>query len=114
MSKKRDKAEDGDARPGRPVLTLAEHPRAQRSIARVKAMAGIAGLVLGVVLSLRANVPLADAFGRGILLGTVAMVLGWMGAVVVWKQLAAAEIELAKRRLLERLDELEATAAAAR
>lgn len=111
MSKKKDK-DAPVASAGRPVLTLGAHPRAQRSIARTKGMAGIAGLVLGVLLSLKANVPIADAFGRGILLGTIAMVLAWAGAVVVWRQLAAAEIEVARRRLLQRLDELEADAAA--
>lgn len=111
MSKKKNK--DAAVAPGPPVLTLAEHPRAQRSIARTKALAGIAGLLLGVVLSLRAGVPAADAFLRGIGLGTAAMVLMWGAAVLVWKQLAAAEIEVAKRRLLQRLDELEAEARAA-
>lgn len=110
MSKKGDRDLDAAA-PARPVLSLGDHPRAQRSIARTKALAGIAGLVLGVLLSLRAGVPAADAFGRGIVLGTVAMVVAWAGAVVVWKQLAQAEIEVAKRKLLQRLDELEAEAA---
>ena len=112
MAKKKDKTADVEAAPARPVLTLGEHPRAQASIARTKAIAGIVGLVLGVLLSLKNGVPVADAFARGLALGVGAMVLAWGVAVVVWKQLAAAEIEVAKQKLLQRLDELEAEAAA--
>jgi hypothetical protein len=108
-------AEDAPAvASGRRVLTLGEHPRAQASIARAKALAGIVGLVLGVVLSLRHGVPVADALARGIGIGIAAQLLAWGTAVLVWRQLAAAEIELGKRRLLERLDEIEAEARSGR
>jgi uncharacterized membrane protein YccC len=95
----------------RPVLKLGDHARAQRSIARVKAWAGLAGLVLGLVLGRKAGLPLADTLARALLVGTVAYLVGWAGAVLVWRQVAAAELEVAKRRLLAALDEAEALAA---
>jgi hypothetical protein len=95
----------------RPVLKLADHARAQRSIARVKAWAGLVGLLLGLLLGRKAALPLADILARGLLVGFVAYLVGWAGAVLVWRQVAAAELEVAKLRLLAALAEAEALAA---
>jgi hypothetical protein len=106
--KKKDKGGDGEEptqvhTAGGTQLRLADHPRAQRSIARAKALGGLLVFAVTIVLSVRADVPLTDALGRGIVGGIGGYVAAWAGAVLVWKQLAAAELELARKRLVASL-----------
>jgi hypothetical protein len=84
-------------------LALADHPRAQRQIRTAKAWAGLLGFVLVGVLSHRAGVPLPDALGRAVVGGVAADVVTWMIMVLVWRQIAVAEIEVARRRLLAQI-----------
>jgi hypothetical protein len=84
-------------------LALADHPRAQRQIRTAKAWAGLLGFVLVGVLSHRAGVPLPDALGRAVVGGVAANVVTWMIMVLVWRQIAVAEIEVARRRLLAQI-----------
>ena len=82
------------------VPRLVDHPRARRSIARSKAWAGLAGLVLAVLLSLQSGLTAQEALARGIAGGLVAYVAAWAVAVAVWTQLARAELETHRERLL--------------
>jgi hypothetical protein len=84
-------------------LALADHPRAQRQIRTAKGWAGLLGFVLVGVLSHRAGVPLPDALGRAVVGGVAANVVTWMIMVLVWRQIAVAEIEVARRRLLAQI-----------
>jgi hypothetical protein len=108
---KPDKGKKREAAPaGPPGLTLAGHPRAQHQIRAAKAWAGLLGFVLVTVLSRRAGLPLADALGRGVLGGVAANLATWAAMVLVWRQLAVAELEVARRRLVAQLAAREAEA----
>ncbi|MEA2303783.1 MAG: hypothetical protein QOH43_1063 [Solirubrobacteraceae bacterium] len=107
------KAKD-QARPaGRTQLTLADHPRAQHQIRTAKAWAGLLGFVAVALLSHRAGVPLPDALGRGVLGGVAANLVTWVTMVLVWRQIAVAELEVARRRLVAQLEAQAAEAASA-
>jgi len=82
-------------------ISLAGHPRATRAIRNAKGYGGLGGFAFGVLLSLRAGVPLPDAAMRGVEAGVGGYVALWFGAVMVWRQLAVAEVESLRRRLLE-------------
>jgi hypothetical protein len=82
-------------------VSLAGHPRATRAIGSAKGYGGLGGFALGALLSLRAGVPLPDAAVRGVESGLGGYVALWFGAVMVWRQLAVAEVESTRRRLLE-------------
>lgn len=88
-------------------LQLTEHPRAQRAIRKAKGWGGLVGFLAGFVLSARAGVPVPDAVGRAVLLGTVGLVTAWGFTVLAWRQLAQAEIELRRRKVVAHLLELE-------
>ena len=85
---------------------LVDHPRAQRSIARAKACGGLVGLLLVLLLSLRAHLALEEALLRGLAGGATAYLATWCAAVVVWTQLARAELEDHHRRVLAQRGEL--------
>ena len=89
MAKKAAKGE-GDA-PADQVALVA-HPRASRSIRRMRARAGLLGLVLVTLLSLRAGVPAFDAVLRGLVGGIAAQFVAWGAGVMVWRQLVLGEI----------------------
>lgn len=82
------------------ALTLNRHPRAHAQIRHLRAWAGIAALALTIFLSLRAGVPTADAWLRGLAGGVAAFMVTWAVAVAVWRQLALAQVESARRRLV--------------
>jgi hypothetical protein len=108
---KKDKGKGKGAAPAATAgLTLSDHPRAQRQIRTAKAWAGLIGFVLAGVLSHRAGVPLPDALGRAVLGGVAANVVTWMIMVLVWRQIAVAEIEMARRRLLAQIAARDAAA----
>ncbi|MCW3016186.1 MAG: hypothetical protein JWO02_3278 [Solirubrobacterales bacterium] len=103
-----DAATPGTGAPGRRGLRLADHPRATRQIRTVRSWVALAGFGLVLVLSLRAHTPLEDALSRALAAGTGSFVLAWATMVVAWRQLARAEIERARRRIVAALLELEA------
>jgi hypothetical protein len=108
MSKKKSTA---DLPPDR--LTVSRHPRARASIRRVRAWSGLGAMFLVIFLSMRAGVPAADAWLRGLLGGVAAFMVAWGVAVNVWRHLAVAEVEAARRRLLAQQAAAAAAAAAA-
>ncbi|HEY6780363.1 MAG TPA: hypothetical protein VI111_05370 [Thermoleophilaceae bacterium] len=81
------------------ALTLNRHPHAHAQIQRLRAWAGIGALALTIFLSLRAGVPAAAAWLRGLAGGVVAFMVTWAISVAVWRQLALAQVEAARRRL---------------
>jgi hypothetical protein len=89
-------------------MRLSEHPRARAGIRRAKGAAGLGAFLLVALLALRANLPAPDAAGRALIAGVIAYFVGWRVAVTVWKQIALAELEAARRRREARLASLEA------
>jgi hypothetical protein len=105
---------------GQPVETpsVIAHPRARTSIRRWRGRAGLLGLVLVTVLSMRAGVPAFDSVMRGLAGGFVAHFVAWMVGILAWRHLVLAELmahreaqearlreahELAERRAAEAL-----------
>jgi hypothetical protein len=82
-------------------ISVASHPRAARAVRKAKGYGGLGGFVLALVMSLRAGVPFPDAALRGIEAGLGGYVAFWFATVMVWRQLAVAEIEAVRRRLLD-------------
>jgi hypothetical protein len=93
MAKKGKKAKpDKGAPEGERVAVLA-HPRARRSIRRLRARAGLLGLVVVTWLSLRAGLPPFDAVLRGLAGGVAAHFVVWAAGIVAWRHLVLAEIK---------------------
>ena len=89
------------ARPAEPIA-LAAHPRATRSVRRVRAAAGLAGFLITLFLSLRTGVPAWDATARALIAGIVLHLAGWAVAVTVWRQLILAELRALHDRRMAR------------
>ena len=87
---------------------LTEHPRAQRSIERAKALAALAGFVVAVGGARAGELPWFDALARGLGFGVVAWLAAWGLAVVAWRQIARGEMEVARAKAIEQVRELEA------
>lgn len=85
-------------------LKLTDHPRAQRQIHAAKAYGALAGFAVALWLGRRAGVPLADTLVRAILVGALASTITWGVAVAAWRQLARAELELHRRRIVAQLE----------
>ena len=108
------KAARGDGAAPADQVALVAHPRASRSIRRLRARAGLLGLVIVTFLSLRAGVPAFDAVLRGLLGGIAAQFVAWGAGVMVWRQLVLGEIIAYREAQLEaRREATERVAAAA-
>jgi hypothetical protein len=91
--------------PAEPIrITIGAHPRARRSVQRARALGGLLGFLVTLVLSLRAGVPGFDATARALIAGIVVHLAAWAIAVAVWKQLMLAELQQLHDRRLERLE----------
>jgi hypothetical protein len=83
-------------------IAVTAHPRASRSVRRVRAAAGLAGFLITLLLSLKAGVPAWDATARALVAGVILHLTGWAVAVAVWRQLILAELQAAHDRRVER------------
>jgi hypothetical protein len=83
-------------------IRLSAHPRAVRSVRRARAGAGLAALLLTMLLSLQAGVPAWDATARALVAGVAVHIAAWAVAVTVWRQLILAELKAAHDRRAER------------
>ena len=79
-------------------VRLEAHPRAQRSIARAKAIGGVIGFAIGLWLGSRAGLPAWDTGVRALAGGIAGWLLVWVAAVQVWKQLIIGEYRAAEAR----------------
>ncbi|WP_354699821.1 hypothetical protein DSM112329_00079 [Paraconexibacter sp. AEG42_29] len=112
--KKQDKA--GDADGGAPAevvagpraLRLADHPRATGQIRTVRSWVSLVAFLVVLVFSLRAGASLEDGLLRAMEAGAIGYLIAWAAMVVAWRQLAQAEIESARRRIVAAMLELEA------
>ena len=101
MAKKKDDKKKGAApEPAGEDLRprLSAHPRARHQIRQSKAWAAIVGFALVGLLSWQAGQPVFDAGVRALAAGLVCYVVGWAIAVIVWRHVARAEVELAEAR----------------
>lgn len=94
-------------------INLRHHPRARRHIAMAKGWGGLAAFALVFHLSQQAGLPTADALLRGLIGGVAGYLLGWGVAVTVWRQLALAELERLRQRLIAQAAAAQRAAAAA-
>lgn len=95
-------------------LRLSTHPRARRDIAVAKGWGGIAGFAIVAVLSHRAGAPLGSLLLRSTLAGIGASLFCGGLAVLIWRQLALAQIEGLRRQLVNEIGEREERLAAER
>lgn len=106
------KAKKGKAAPPQtewPLISVAEHPRAQRSIRRSKAWAGLIAFALVGLLSHRAGVEPFEAVLRALVAGVLVYVAVWAASVALWQRIVLHE---AKTEAERRRDEREARMAA--
>jgi hypothetical protein len=109
---KKSKKKQG-AEPDGSTLSVVAHPRARRSIRRLRARAGLIALVVVTYLSLRAGVPAFDAVLRGLAGGVAAHFIAWGAGVIAWRHLIVAELAAHRDARQERLRELREAAAEA-
>ena len=85
-------------------VRLSAHPRAQRSIARTKAIGGLVGFLTGFWLASKAGLPSWDVGVRALAGGIAGYVLLWLFAVTFWRQYAMAEYRAAAKRRVARIN----------
>lgn len=107
MSRKKKDKDDAPAAAPDTGLRLTEHPRAQRQIRRAKGWGGLAAFALTAYLAHGAGLGFEPLLERAIPAAIAGYALAWIVAVLVWRQLAVAELEVARQRLEQRLLELE-------
>lgn len=113
MARRGKKAKDGDVveadgADAKRALSLADHPRARGQIRTVRAWVALGAFAFVLVLALRAGRPLEGSLGAALEGGVAGYLLGWAIMVMAWRQLAQAEIESARRKIVAALIELEA------
>jgi hypothetical protein len=79
-------------------VRLEAHPRAQRSIARAKAIGGVIGFVIGLWLGARAGLPAWDTGVRALAGGMAGWLIVWVAALQIWRQLIIAEYRAAEAK----------------
>jgi hypothetical protein len=84
-------------------VRLSAHPRAQRSIARLKALGGLGGFLLGFWIASKNGLPSWDVGVRALFGGVAGYVLLWLAAVTFWRQYALAEYRAVEKRHRQRI-----------
>ncbi len=96
------------------AISISGHPRAQRSIRRIRARTAIVAFVIVLILSHRSGVPNQEAVLRALLAGLAGNLAGWACAMGVWRQLIMGELRIVEDvRRDRRRARAEAAAAAA-
>lgn len=116
--KKNAKAAAGKAGGGRKELTsLAQHPSAAPSIRRAKAIGGLVGFALAVLIGMQNGEPFPALALRAVELGIVGNLVAWAVSVAVWRRVLTAnatttvrEVQEERRRRLAAATGEEATA----
>jgi hypothetical protein len=111
---KKSKPEAGAAGRTTLAISISAHPRAQRSIRRIRARTAIVAFAIVLILSHRSGVPNQEAVVRALLAGLAGNLAGWACAMGVWRQLIMGELRIVEDvRRDRRRARAEAAAAAA-
>ena len=98
-AKKKGKKRDKPASPNDwPLVSVAQHPRARRSVNRTKAWAGLIGFVVVAVFSSRAGVEPFEAGLRALGAGIAAYLIAWGVSLSLWQRMVVAEAKAAAER----------------
>lgn len=117
MAKKKDKTKSEDevegadaveATPAKRDLRLADHPRAIGQIRTVRSWCALLAFLAVGLWSQKSGVALEATLTRALEAGLIGYLVAWAGMVMIWRQLAQAEIETARRRIVAAMLELEA------
>ena len=82
-------------------VQLSAHPRASRHIATAKGWGGLIGFGVVLLLSKRAHMSFFESGIHALAGGIALYLLAWAGAVAIWKEIAVAEVERARRMTAE-------------
>jgi hypothetical protein len=103
--KAKEKGKGGKGKGQTPgALRLATHPRAPQQIAMAKGWGGLLGFLFVGWTSHAAGATVFESGLRAIGGGLALYVLAWATAVVVWQQVAKAEVERARRRAMAEME----------
>jgi len=78
-------------------VKLVDHPRARRQIATAKGWGGLLGFIAVFVLSRRAHMSDFESGLHALAGGIGLYLLAWAGMVAIWREIAVAEVERARR-----------------
>ena len=92
----------GEAPGGELAIRVGAHPRARRSVRRVRAQAGIAGFAVTLLLAHQAGVPAFEALVRALAGGVLLHFVAWAFAITLWRRLIVAELEAAGEEVMRR------------
>jgi hypothetical protein len=93
------KAAKGKKKPQASGISVAAHPRAQRSINMAKSYAGLGAFAFAGYVSWHAGMMFLDVAGRALMWGMASYVLVWALSVQIWRHVAIAEVRAAENRL---------------
>src|SRR3954447_23417245 len=110
MAKKK-KSKDAPGAEADPRVRLSAHPRARRHISAAKGWSGLVGFALVLLVSMHHGSTAFDAAWHALLAGIGFSMLGWFAAVAVWRQVAVAEVHVARRKAEQIADAVAAEAA---
>jgi hypothetical protein len=82
-------------------VRLSQHPRAQASIKRAKAIGGLAGFAVSFFIAQSHGVAAFETGVRSLAGGIAGYVLIWGAAIIVWRQVAIGEYKNAERKRAE-------------
>ena len=89
-----------------PLVSLAGHPRAARSIRRVKALGGLLAFGVTGFASHASGMGLDGAALRALGAGIIGSLLSWWLAIIVWRNLLQAEARASIERAVAKRKEL--------
>ena len=98
-TKTKSSAKGKKGKPQAAGVSVAAHPRAQRSINLAKSYAGLGACAFAGYASWHAGQTFVDVASRALMWGMAAYVLVWALGVQIWRHLAVAEIRAVERRL---------------
>ena len=86
-------------------VKLTDHPRARRQIATAKGWGGMIGFAVVFLLSRRAHMSSFESGLHALAGGIGLYLLAWAGMVAIWRELAVAEVERARRMIRAQAEE---------
>ena len=97
MKKKDDEAASPDANAER-ITSLREHPNAGPAIRRARAIGGLGGFALAVMIGFDGGTPFAATIERALEVGIACQTVAWAAGMLVWKRLLIAQAGAARAR----------------